>query len=89
MTYRPPWESVEAFVTDCLAFEPGSVIPKRALYEEFIEYCRRMRLPSVSMMVFGQMLLGCVPQTRSERRYVNGKQAWCWIDVAFKTSETK
>ena len=89
MTYRVPWESVKAFVIDRLAFEPGSVVPKRELYREFIGYCRRMKLTTVSMIVFGQMLQGCVPQTRSERRYVNRKQAWCWIDIAFKTSETR
>jgi len=89
MTYRKPWESVKAFVIDRLTFRPGSVIPKGELYREFIGYCKERLLPTVSKVTFGRILQGGVPETRSERRYVNKKQTWCWIDIAFKTSETR
>jgi len=89
MTYRKPWESVKAFVIDRLTFKPGSVIPKGELYREFIEYCREKMVTTVSKVTFGRILQGGVPETRSERRYVNKKQTWCWIDIAFKTRKTR
>jgi len=89
MTYKQPWESVKAFVFDRLAHEPGSVVPKAVLYREFIEYCKEKMLPTVSKVTFGRILQGGVPRTRSERRYVDKRQARCWVDIAFKTNKPR
>lgn len=89
MKYKQPWESVKAFWFDRLMPEPGSVIPKGLLYREFIKYCKEKMLPAVPKVTFGRILQGGIPQTRSERRYVDRKQAWCWVDIALKTSKTR
>ncbi len=89
MTHKQPWESVRSFVVERLAHEPGSVVPKGELHRAFIEYCRERMLPTVSKVTFGRILQGGVPQTRSERRYVDGRQARCWVDIALKTDKTR
>lgn len=75
---------VKAFVMDNVEFEAGSFVTKQALYEAFIEYCKKMNLPTVSKNSFGIKLPEYMPKISTIRKRIKGKSTRCWGDIAMR-----
>lgn len=82
-------DPVKAFAMDCIKHKPGSVIPKDEVYNAFIEYCQKMKLPTVAKNAFSGKLPEHVSGVQSGRRTIRGKRITCWIDIQLTTNEAK
>jgi len=79
-------DPVKAFVIDKIEFKNEAFTPKHIVYEVFIDYCNKMKLPTVANLTFTRKFVENAPNIRTVRREVNGKMARCWLGVAMKES---
>jgi len=77
-------DPVKAFAMDKLEYKAGSAIPKTEVYKAFIEYCQKMKLPTVSQTTFASKLVECMPTTKTTRKRIEGSITACWVDLAME-----
>jgi len=82
-------DPVQAFIMDCLEFDPNSFETKERVYKAFVEYCRNMKIPTVAKNVFGAKLPQYMPQVKSVQKRVGGKKVRCWEGVKLLDRGTK
>jgi len=79
---------VKAFVMDKITFDSEQFVPKQRIFQAFLDYCQKMKLPTVSITTFKRKLLENVPSIQTVRRNVNGKFIRCWLGIAMGSEKT-
>jgi|Deesub1362A_J573_1020465.scaffolds.fasta_scaffold01902_8 putative DNA primase/helicase len=74
---------VAAFVMDCIEIDPEGYIPKKELYSNFCEYCRKNKLPTVSENTFHKKL-GRQVKVEDYRPKIAGKRITAWRGIRWK-----
>lgn len=83
-------DPVQAFIMDCLEYAANSFETKENVYKAFIEYCHRMKIPTVAKNVFGAKLPQYIPQVKSVQKRMDGKKVRCWKGIKLvDTKDTK
>jgi|GEM_PF-681314 len=74
---------VAAFVMDCIEIDPEGYIPKKELYSNFCEYCRKNNLPTVSENTFHKKL-GRQVKIEDYRPKIKDKRVTAWRGIRWK-----
>lgn len=75
-------DPVKAFAMDCIEEKAGSLVQKDEVYKAFIEYCERMKLPTVPKNAFSMKLSQHVPNIQSEIKRVGKQRVQFWRDIS-------
>lgn len=78
-------DPVKAFAMDCLEEKAGNLVQKDEVYKAFIEYCERMKLPTIPKNAFSMCLPQHIPGIQTEYKVVNKQRVAFWRDVALIT----
>jgi len=81
-------DPVKAFAMDCIEEKAGSLVQKDEVYKAFIEYCERMKLPTVPKNAFSMSLPQYVPAVQSEYKFVNKQRVAFWRDISLITTSS-
>jgi P4 family phage/plasmid primase-like protien len=77
---------MRAFLMDCTVLQPDGVIPKKNLFNAFVKYCAKMKLPTVTSDTFfknlPQYFAGNPPPDSKEE--VDGKRVLCYRGIAVR-----
>lgn len=75
-------DPVKAFAMDCIEEKAGSLVQKDDVYKAFIEYCGKMKLPTVPKNVFAMNLSQHIPNIKSEYKRVGKQRVQFWRDIS-------
>jgi putative DNA primase/helicase len=88
ITYERMSSSVAAFAKDCLEVESGGIISKAELYQKYIEYCQKNKLPEKASNIFARDLPQYI-SVEAQKRTINGVSSIpCWIGIKYKDGDT-
>jgi putative DNA primase/helicase len=79
-------DPIKAFAMDCIEEKAGNIVAKDEVYKEFIEYCERMKLPTVPKNAFSMSLPQYVPAIQSEYKFVMKQRVAMWRDISLVPS---
>jgi len=77
---------IQAFIMDCIDIDSYSEIPKKQLFDKFLEYCKSKKLPAPSDQTFFKKLPRFVNITDT-RPEVGGKRVPCFKGIKLKEEE--
>jgi len=79
-------DSVGAFCMDKIAADSDNYIEKKVLFSTYCEYCRDLKLPSVSESTFHRNIHKYV-SVIDYRPRKDGKRLYCWKGIAWREEE--
>jgi len=81
---------VQAFIMDCIAPLPEGWIIKKALYKEFLEYCRLNDLPTKAQNAFSLDLQRYYSgKIQDQKKRVSGKLEHIWAGITVKNPKNE
>jgi len=87
--YERMSNSFLGFVKDCVVMDPENYVPKEEFYRRYVEYCKKMDLPSKSMGVVSKAIFRYLPSVSSSHPRIDGKKVHCWKGINFGTPSEK
>jgi len=75
---------VQAFIKDKITFDSEKFVPKQKVFQAFLDYCKQMKLPTVSITTFKRKLIEHAPSIQTVRRDIKARRTRCWLGIAMR-----